>query len=340
MKPVYFPFTFMPDPVVEAVSACFGQVVVYQPSGQNVPEQMQKWTEGGTLDIRVPIKEDEERLDSVLKDYRDWLNLHQGGEIAFLKTLKDAIPYFDETSTSKIRADIRKKVEGSRSDKEPAIEKNDLLLQARLFLLAAQELDVQNFSIFREIRQFEEMEQDLFKNLKGEIEDSHVRSLGNNALMTDDPGACMAPERMAAWARLMLSDQMENSDTISGLYITSSRTVFEYLTDNVPGVQMALDFDSIPVYRKRIEAVINWQDRLLEHLTRLAQNPWPPPKDADMESCIDKPCDRSVSLELYIVPGEEPLEFFSRFITKKPLQPHSEDTEKRLKNTLVGLIKF
>jgi hypothetical protein len=123
---------------------------------------MQKWAESGGLDIRVPVKEDEERMDSILRDYRDWLNLHQGGDVAFLKTLKDAIPYFDETSTSRIRSDIRKKAEGPRSDKEPAIEKNDVLLQARLFLLAAQELDVQNFSIIREIRQFEEMEQDLF----------------------------------------------------------------------------------------------------------------------------------------------------------------------------------
>jgi hypothetical protein len=105
-------------------------------------------------------------------------------------------------------------------------------------------------------------------------------------------------------------------------------------------MQMALNFDSIPVYRKRIEVVKKWQDRLLEHLAKLAQNPWPPPKDADMESCIDKPCDRTVTLELYIVPGEEPLDFFSRFITKKPFQPHSEDTERRLKNTLVGLIQF
>jgi len=340
MKPVYFPFTFMPESVVEAVSACFGQMVVYQPSGQNVPEQMQKWAEDGTLDIRIPVKADEERLDSILRDYRDWLNLHQGGEVAFLKTLKDTIPYFDDTSTSKIRADIRKKTEEPRSDKEPAIEKTDMLLQARLFLLAAQELDVQNFSIIREIKQFEEMEQDLFKNLKGETEDSHVRSPGNNALITDDPGAYMAPERVAAWARLLLHDPMKNDDVISGLYITSSRTVFEYLTDNVPGVQMALDFDSIPVVRKRSEAMKSWQDTLLEHLAKLVENPWPPPKGADMESYIDKSCDRSVSLALHIVPGEEPFEFFSRFIEKKPLQPHSVDTERRLKNTLIGLIQY
>ena len=70
MKPVYFPFTFISRPVIEAVSACFRQIVVYQPSERHVPEQMRQWAESGMLEIRIPVKEDEERLEADLSSGR------------------------------------------------------------------------------------------------------------------------------------------------------------------------------------------------------------------------------------------------------------------------------
>ena len=107
MKPIYFPFTFISEPIVEALSACFKQTVVYQVSSQKVPEKMQEWSKSGTLDIRIPVEGDEKKLDKILNDYRAWINLNQGSEIAFLKTQVDKIPIFDETYSSKIRDDIK-----------------------------------------------------------------------------------------------------------------------------------------------------------------------------------------------------------------------------------------
>ena len=138
MKPIYFPFTHISPKIFKALSACFRQTVVYQPSSRKVPEKMQAWRKSGGLDIRIPVEGNEKEIDEILKDYWAWVNLHQGSEIAFLKTQADKIPLFDETSTRQIMADIKNK--GGRQNRSQ--EKPDPLFEARLFLHVAQELDL------------------------------------------------------------------------------------------------------------------------------------------------------------------------------------------------------
>ncbi|MBU4289417.1 MAG: hypothetical protein KKI12_14750, partial [Proteobacteria bacterium] len=98
MKPIYFPFTYISEPVLEALSAFFKQIVVYQPSSLNVPESMQKLADSGLLEIRIPVKGDENKIDNILKDYKSWANIHQGSEMAFFKMNPDKIPFFDDSS--------------------------------------------------------------------------------------------------------------------------------------------------------------------------------------------------------------------------------------------------
>jgi len=37
MKPIYFPFTYVADSVAQALAACFGEFIVYQPLTGNIP---------------------------------------------------------------------------------------------------------------------------------------------------------------------------------------------------------------------------------------------------------------------------------------------------------------
>jgi hypothetical protein len=85
MKPIYFPFTFISEPVFDALSACFGKIVVYQSSKVNIPENMKEWDNSGKLEIRIPIEGDEEKIDNILQDFKTWAQLHQGSELSFLK---------------------------------------------------------------------------------------------------------------------------------------------------------------------------------------------------------------------------------------------------------------
>ena len=95
---------------------------------------MQELSRDGILDIRIPVEANGEFLDKVLKDYRAWVNIHQGTETAFLAARANKIPFFDENASSQIRADLKK-----IGKQIPAEEKPDPLFNAKLFLHMAQE---------------------------------------------------------------------------------------------------------------------------------------------------------------------------------------------------------
>jgi hypothetical protein len=329
MKPIYFPFTFISKPIVEALSACFKQTAVYQISSQKVPENMQEWRKSGTLDIRIPVEGDEKKLDKILADYKAWINLHQGSEIAFLKTQADKIPIFDETSSSQIRDDIKKKIRENQSQEQP-----DDLFNARLFLQIAQEFDLQNIELKQDLLLFETKEQDLMKNLKGENEDLHLKIAGNRTLEADDPGHYMTKERIMSWTRLMQHDQQ-----VSGLFVTSSRAMLEYLIDIAPEVEKLICFDAIPVFENRVEEMERWQVGLMESLEMLATNQLPSSTDGIFNAPAAEGCERKVALTLYIVPGETPHDFFVRCVEGDLFCAKDENQKTGIKNTLIGLFE-
>ena len=108
MKPIYFPFTYIPESVGKVLAALFGQTAVYQISAMKVPDDMRKLVNEGILDIRIPLEINDELLDNLYKDYRIWISSHQGTEIAFLKTMAHKIPFFDDNASSRIREEIKK----------------------------------------------------------------------------------------------------------------------------------------------------------------------------------------------------------------------------------------
>ena len=103
MKPIYFPFTYVSDPVAESLSACFGQFIVYQPLAGKIPEPMHAWVEKGVLDIRAPMTEDQNEFEAVVKNYLSWAVLHIDGaglRPPFMQTWKDTTPFFKDSSSS------------------------------------------------------------------------------------------------------------------------------------------------------------------------------------------------------------------------------------------------
>ena len=137
MKPLYFPFTYIPKSAGKTLSACFRQTAVYQISGTKIPKDMQELSRNGILDICIPVEVNGKFLDNVLKDYRDWVNIHQGTETAFLAAMANKIPFFDENASSQIRAELR-----NIGKQISAEEKPDPLFNANLFLHMSQELDL------------------------------------------------------------------------------------------------------------------------------------------------------------------------------------------------------
>ena len=329
MKPTYFPFTYIPKSVGKALSACFRQTAVYQISGTKIPEEMQELSQDGILDIRIPVEVNGEFLDKILKDYRAWVNIHQGTETAFLAAMANKIPFFDESASSQIRADLKK-----IGKQIPAEEKPDPLFNAKLFLHMAQEFDLQKKGLDQDLMDIEAMEEDFMKNLKWEDDDDHARAVARKVLERDDPGHFMTTERINAWVSIMLQDPQA-----SGLFITTSRAVLEHLIEIVPEMEQVICLDAIPMDTDEDEALSNWQDGLMESLEMLATENWPIPMD-DMANPPEVPgSEKSVSLTLYIVPNKTPYECFSDCVGTDVFQAESAKTGTRFKNTLIGIVE-
>jgi hypothetical protein len=330
MKPIYFPFTFMTKPVCQTLAACFRQTAVYQISSIKIPDEMQQLEKSGILDIRIPVKYDGDKLDAIVKQYRSWANLHQGSEIAFLKSRTDKIPFFDEDSTRQITADIKSK-EGRQNRSQ---EKPDPLLNAGLFLHLAQEYDMQNLTLTEDLQAVEAMEQDFMKDLKGDNHALDEEIALEKTLEVHDPGHYMTKERVHAWTRIMQQDQEG-----SGFFVTTSKSVFEFLIDSTPEAELVGVLDAIPVVDNAVEALETWRDELMKHLEMLATVVWIAKTDPIITAPEIPGCETTVSLTLYIVPGNTPHEFFARCVENDSIGVKDKIAGSKLKNTLLGLIQ-
>ncbi len=329
MKPIYFPFTYISEPVLEALSAFFKQIIVYQPSSLNIPESMQKQADSNLLEIRIPVKGDENKIDDIVKDYKSWANIHQGSELAFFKTKPDIIPFFGEFSTSQIKADIKKKERKQQNEK-----KQDSLLNARIFLHMAQEFDSQNWEINKELLLSEEKTLNLIDNLKGEDELSFKKNDKEKTVEIDYQSEYMTPDRIIAWTHLLQYDR-----DMSNLFITNSRSVVEHLVEKTPDAKIVLSIDSIPLTNSNDEKREKWQNSLNEQLELIFGGSLPASEDIKIKSPFDKDDGKKVSLTLYLVPGESPYKFFTRSAWHKT--PVKEiNKEAGFNNTLIGFIEF
>ena len=132
MKLFCFPYTYVNTVTLKAFYACFESVSVLQPSrlGDAIPDR--QWIDNGFVHLQVPVESDTIVLNRKLAEYRNWLDLHQGGQMDFFKMTNDQVPFFSESSVAQIRADIREKRKA---------EPEAYLFRARLFLQLAQEFD-------------------------------------------------------------------------------------------------------------------------------------------------------------------------------------------------------
>ena len=329
MKPLYFPFTYIPESVGKILAACFRQTAVYQISNTKIPEDMQELSRNGILDIRIPVDVNGEFLDKIFKDYRAWVDIHQGTETAFLAAMANKFPFFDESASSQIRADIKK-----IGKQTPPEEKPDSLFNANLFLHMAQEFDLQKKELDQDLMDIETMEDDFMKNLKWEDDDDHARYVSRKILEKYDPGHYLTKERINAWASLMLQDSQ-----ISGLYITTSRVSLEHLIEIIPEMEQVICLDVIPMGVDENETLSNWQDGLIEALKRLAIENWPVSIDAMASPPEISGKATDVKLTIYIVPNKTPHECFAGAVEADVFKAGSAQRGTQFKNTLIGLVE-
>jgi hypothetical protein len=328
MKPIYFPFTHVSDPVADAVAACFGQFVVYRPLNDKVPEQMQHWVQQGVLELRVPVTENEHALTTAVKNYQNWADLHMRGSAAKTGDLKSrlgGLPFFDDFSSSKILADVKAKIQADSAGKI-----TDPTLTARMFLCLAQEFDRQNQEVANELYRFHRESADLVRQLKME-EDSLADELQTEPL-PDLLADYMVADRMEAWTRIYRRDP-----DASGLFVTNSPAVMEHLLERSPTAVRVMHLESIPLDIGKTAAGESWRQKLALSLESWAQNEQPPAAAVGPENIAFPAAETTVSLNVYLVPHQVPGDFFARCGELNDTEPSVQAG--KYKHTLIALIE-
>ena len=333
MKPICFPATYVSDSVAQALTACFGQFIVYQPLAGKIPEPMRSWVEKGILDIRVPVTEDQKELEAMVKNYLSWADLHVDGsglKPPFLQTWKDAIPFFNASSSSQVASDIKEQIHGKPASRVP-----EPLLTARLFLYLAQEFDRQNQEVARDLQRHRQQEVELIRQLKME-DDSLTAEFQKEAVqIPDDSADYMVLDRLEAWTRILLKDT-----DISGIFITHIPAVLQELLDKTPTAEKLLHFESIPTCTAMTAEFAPWRQKLVSNLAHIVEHKWVPTKDRPFDQPDFPAATNTVSLSVYLVSDQMPRDFFSLFAQIRPPDRDASYAGGRLKNTLIGLIEF
>jgi hypothetical protein len=339
MKPIYFPFTYIPKTVVDALSLCFQQTVIYQPAHFTVSDSLHNWSREGELEIRIPVEGDEARLVEILKDYRQWAKLHldsRGLQNAFTRKLFETVPFFDETSTSRIKADIQKQEQENQRSGDVGPD-----IGARIFLAIAQEFDMEGDRLRDELSIIDAMEYNLMADLHGRRQHNDQPPARHNKRLFSpgDAFEYMIPERFMAWYRIMQSDRELERDS-SGLFVTSNQRALDYLLDGVSRTEKILTIDAIPVYAQRSAEIDAWRNHLRDQLQKLPATALSKPAVNVAAAPTPENCTLSASLTLYRVPGESPRSLFSRS-TGQAFPPAGNDKrESGIENTFVGCVSL
>ncbi len=332
MKPIYFPFTHVSDSVAAALTACFGQFVVYRPLTGKIPAVMQSWIDRGALAVRVPAAENEQELETAIKNYLNWADLHMNGggkKAAFFNAQGGGTPFFDEFSPSQLVADIKAKPH-RKSKKLP-----DAVSTARIFLYFAQEFDRQNQELTWDLKNYHQKEADLIRQLKMEA-DGLADELQKDAGHLPDPlGDYMISDRLEAWSRIYLKDPNP-----SGLFVTHSPAVLDHLLDNSQPAVEVMRYDAIPLSNQKAAESNPWQESLLLNLMRLAQDKSPASSE-EADAHIKFPAaEKTIKLTAYLAPGQTPQNFFSHYARIKPQDADDTGRPGSFNNTLIVLVEI
>jgi hypothetical protein len=332
MKPVYFPFSYVPRWVAQALAACFQHFIVYCPSGTKVPHEMLPWVEANVMEVRLPVRTDDQALKRVVEDFRSFARLHQHSKeiktAAFLRE-PGSVPFFEETAVSRIVWNVKKNFKSEASEKHL-----DPLFGAQVFLHFAQEFDRQRDELSQELGIYDQRSQELIQNLRGpDVIDSSATGPAIE-IKVDEPGEYMALDRLQAWVRLFMEDPVD-----SGFFLTSNQSVFNHLLERQTAAEKIIQSAKLPALPPGGAASITWRDGFLKQINRLIETdgPKPEPDFADLPGA--EAAGANVTLTLYRLPGRSSADLFASILETQAGDKIKSHLSGSSKNTLLGFFE-
>jgi hypothetical protein len=330
MKPIYFPFTYVPQWVAKALAACFERFIVYQPSGRSLPAKMQAWIEAHIMDVHVPVENDEEALLKTVKDLQAYASLHDDGKHSQSTAFggpHGAIPFFGESAVSRIVLQVKN---GSRTahgatDIEP-------LFCARVFLEFAHEFDRHNDELSQGLGIYDQRSRDLLEQISGEKRSGLPPTPLTAEIRVEDSTEYMALDRFQAWLRLYMIDPIE-----SKFFVTCSPTIFNHLIENLAGAEKVLQSEVLPCKGAEDDATLFWRDGFLKRMAQLVETQGAAAEQPHGNRPLPDDRRSNVRLTLYRVPGH-PVNLFSGIFQGQEINTAEADPGLDFTHTLIGLI--
>jgi hypothetical protein len=289
MKPVYFPFTYIPEPIAKQISRLFGRTIVYLPMPSGFPETMRQLEADGCIDLRVPYPEEGDRLVQSCREFKSWGEQHYGDGASLKKAFSEG--FYNQSFTAQIRSDILKHDQAVETSSDP-------VFAARLFLLMAQDRDAQQHDLDLELSLSMAAERELFARMNGQ---ERTPDLSEAQTKTPDYGTVMTASRLSAWSHLFYKDAPESS-----FLVTNSRASVDQMMESFPDIRQVGRFGEISSEPSQLQ-----QKALSQYLSSLRHSP---EATADAISCPElksaETADR-IHLTLYLLPHAGPTEIFS-----------------------------
>jgi hypothetical protein len=316
MRPIYFPFTYLPQPIFERLNTLFPQILVCQPSGNRIPESLMVLRETKRVDILLPDESKDPALDRLLEEYRHWAQNHRGEPSDVFKLSPPKVPFFDDTSSSQIRMDVKKSIANEINLKKEG-GKPDALLTALAFLTMAQEFDQQQYELLKEIDHLDLMEKNLFDTLKGDaigaIGDPCVEKIHRNVEMVANH---MPKERINAWIQLFFHQlQMMTPENApvkdSLLFVTSSKSVMDCIIEKAPDIDISFSVEGIPLKRNESPSDIVFFNNLRDGLISLATTSQPGSGERMTHPGAAAASEKGTTLSIYRILDKSPVAFLA-----------------------------
>ena len=268
-----------------------------------------------------------------IREFRAWAAHHKGGDLSIFKTQAGSVPFFDDSSVAQIRKDIK---EGGGAATGSA-ESGETDLYPAVFLQMAQDLDESNREIEKKLHSQVMQEHALMKALKGDEQLEIPDGLGAGAI-AGDQDAYMISERTAAWAHIMLAD-----DLASPMWLTHLPAALENLVERAVGDRRALQhIQTIEAPACDASRIARCREALADFIEGIAGTAWDGEKEFphftwDCETGASGAC-----LSLYIISGVAPRRLAARYLAADGSDvPGADDADGGvIGNTVVGVVAF
>ncbi|MCF8081374.1 MAG: hypothetical protein K9K88_19020 [Desulfobacterales bacterium] len=308
MNAVLFPFSWISPAQLSALEAFSVRPVVLAPSEGKIPPELLKWQTAGRIEIVVPLRGDDDRLERFLREYRSWADAHRGTDISLARILEGEIPFFDDSHVAQIRSEIRRGRSGAGEVAGP----DQRLTRARLFLLMAQEYDRQSREIEQDLEKLQGLESAMFTELHEGRRLPGLKGLDAPAAAFDS-GRFMTEERIRAWCRLYLASGP--AETAARMLVTPSRAVLEAVLEAAP--------DPETVRSAAVEAGGSIDD-VAEALAAGRSVPEMPPSEGP-------------KMALFFISDMDPARLFTRFLKTAEREATADRPEEA---TLLALVEM